>query len=94
MSAPFHSPYLESATGIILEGHKEIEAFTRQDLAIPVFHTSTGQDLRDGSGDESIIFELVNMTTQQPVHWEAATVFPGATHILDFGPGAFPGLLF
>ncbi|PUU81782.1 fatty acid synthase beta subunit dehydratase [Tuber borchii] len=92
ISAPFHSPYLESATGIILEDLKEIEAFTRQDLAIPVFHTSTGQDLRDGSGDESIISELVNMITQQPVHWEAATVFPGATHILDFGPGGISGL--
>jgi len=92
ISAPFHSPYLESATGIILEDLKEIGAFTRQDLAIPVFHTSTGKDLRDGSGDESIISELVNMITQQPVHWEAATVFPGATHILDFGPGGISGL--
>jgi len=92
ISAPFHSPYLESATGIILEDLKEIGAFTRRDLAIPVFHTSTGQDLRDGPGDESIISELVNMITQQPVHWETATVFPRATHILDFGPGGISGL--
>ena len=69
-----------------------MEAFTRQDPAIPVFHTSTGQDLRNGSGDESIISELVNMITQQPVHREAATVFPWATHILDFGSGGTSGL--
>ena len=32
------------------------------------------------------------MITQQPVHWEAATAFPGATHILDFGAGGISGL--
>jgi fatty acid synthase subunit beta len=32
------------------------------------------------------------MITQQAVHWEAATVFPKATHILDFGPGGISGL--
>ncbi|PWW78691.1 hypothetical protein C7212DRAFT_350108 [Tuber magnatum] len=52
---------------------------TSQNLTIPVFHTSTGQDLRDGSGNESIISALVNMITQ-------------ATHILDFSPGGIFGL--
>ncbi|RPB00289.1 hypothetical protein L873DRAFT_1827628 [Choiromyces venosus 120613-1] len=69
ISAPFHSLYLESVTGIILEDLKEIGAFTQQDLAIPVLHTSSGQGLRDAGS-----------------LGEAATVFRGAIHILDFGP--------
>ncbi|RPB05353.1 hypothetical protein L873DRAFT_1785580 [Choiromyces venosus 120613-1] len=94
ISAPFYSPYLESATGVILEDHKEIRAFAQQGLAIPVFHTSTCQTLHNRSGDKSIISELVNMITQQPVHWGTATVFLGTTHILYFGPGNISGLGF
>jgi len=92
ISVPFHSPYLESATGIIFEDLKEIEAITRQDLATPAFHTSTGQNPLNSSGDESIIVELVNMNTQQPVHCETATVFPRAIHALEFSPGGISGL--
>ena len=47
ISALFHSPYLQPATGIILDDLKEIEAFTRQDLVIPIFYTSTDPDLYD-----------------------------------------------
>ena len=93
ISALFHSPCLQPATGIILDDLKEIEAFTRQDLVIPIFYTSTDPDLYDVLGDESMISELVDMITQLPVHWEAARVFPRATHILEFGSGAFPGLV-
>lgn len=92
ISAPFHSPYLESATAIILHDLEGIRTFTRDALAIPVYHTSTGEDLRHGSGHPSVIAELVSMITEQAVHWEAATVFPKATHILDFGPGGVSGL--
>ena len=94
ISALFHSPYLQPATGIILDDLKEIEAFTRQDLVIPIFYTSTGPDLRDVLGDESMTSELVNMITQQPVNWEVVGVFLGVTHICDFGLGAFSGLVF
>ncbi|KAH8145050.1 uncharacterized protein LAJ45_10961 [Morchella importuna] len=92
ISAPFHSPYLEAATSIIEEDLKGITSFNRKDLAIPVYNTYNGEDLRTAKGDESIISELVNMITRLPVHWEAATVFPKATHILDFGPGGISGL--
>jgi fatty acid synthase subunit beta, fungi type len=92
ISAPFHSPYLKSATGIILEDLKDITSFTRKDLAIPVYSTSSGEDLQNSSDEASIIPELVTMITQLQVHWEAATVFPNATHILDFGPGDVSGL--
>ncbi|KAK5002990.1 beta subunit of fatty acid synthetase, partial [Cryomyces antarcticus] len=32
------------------------------------------------------------MITHDTVNWEQATVFPDATHILDFGPGGISGL--
>lgn len=84
-SATSHSPYLESATGIISDDLKEIGAFTQQDLAITVFNTPIGRDLDDSSGDESIIYKWINVITQQPVHGEAATFFLGTIQILDFG---------
>jgi len=66
---------------------KEIGAFTRQDLAIPVLNTSTGRDYREGPGDVSIISELVNPITKQAVSKATATAFPEAARILGFGPG-------
>ncbi len=35
---------------------------------------------------------LVRLITRDPVNWEKATVFPDATHVLDFGPGGISGL--
>ena len=67
ISAPLHSLWLESETGIILEDLKEIWTFTPRDLTIPVFHTSTGQNLRDSTGNGSVTSKFVNMVTQQPV---------------------------
>ncbi len=36
--------------------------------------------------------DLSRMITADSVEWEKATVFPNATHILDFGPGGISGL--
>ncbi|KAI5782751.1 acyl transferase domain-containing protein [Geopyxis carbonaria] len=92
ISAPFHSPYLKSAAPIILEDLKDIKHFEKKELGIPVFDTHTGEDLRTTSSSSSVVPELVQMITNLPVHWEKATVFPGATHVLDFGPGGISGL--
>lgn len=92
ISAPFHSPYLESAAPIIEEDLKDIKTFTKSGLGIPVFDTNTGEDLRESATNESIVSALVRMITNLPVQWEKATVFPGATHIIDFGPGGISGL--
>jgi fatty acid synthase subunit beta len=92
ISAPFHSPYLEAAAPIIEEDVKDITTFTKSGLAIPVYDTNTGEDLRKSAAGESIVSELVRMITNLPVQWEKATVFEGATHVLDFGPGGVSGL--
>jgi len=76
-----------------LEDVKEIGASTRQVLKIQ-FSTSLLVKTSDEPGNESMIPELVNMITQELAHWEAATVFPGAIHSLEFGPGAYSGLVF
>ncbi|KAJ4294899.1 beta subunit of fatty acid synthetase [Collariella sp. IMI 366227] len=90
ITAPFHSKYLAKATDLILEDLKDI-VIDAAHLAIPVYDTNTGKDLRsEVSGN--VVPALVRMITSEQVNWEKATVFPGATHILDFGPGGISGL--
>ncbi|KAK3390340.1 acyl transferase domain-containing protein [Podospora didyma] len=90
ISAPFHSKYLVKATALIDEDLKDI-CIDAGSLGIPVFDTNTGKDLRkEVSGN--VVPTLVRLITSDTVNWEKATVFPGATHILDFGPGGISGL--
>ncbi|KAF3910427.1 hypothetical protein ABW20_dc0105531 [Dactylellina cionopaga] len=91
ISAPFHSPYLEPAASIIEEDVKHI-VFSRNDFAIPVYETHEGQDLRTAEGVDNVVPELIRMITHYQVQWEKATQFPGATHILDLGPGGISGI--
>ncbi|KAI9783022.1 MAG: beta subunit of fatty acid synthetase [Peltula sp. TS41687] len=90
ITAPFHSPYLAEATKSIEQDLNGI-SIKGKELGIPVFDTCTGQDLRE-VGEEDVTPRLVRMITQDPVSWEKATVFPNATHIIDFGPGGISGL--
>lgn len=90
ITAPFHSQYLSSAYDRILEDLEDVE-IPAKSLVVPVFHTKTGEDLRQ-LGDKDVVPSLVRMITHDAVNWEQATVFPGATHILDFGPGGISGL--
>lgn len=92
ISAPFHSPYLSAAGNIIDADLKNISTFSRKALEIPLYETFCGKDLRGESGPDNILPELVRMITNLPVHWEKATIFPDATHVLDFGPGGISGL--
>ncbi|KAK9470420.1 acyl transferase domain-containing protein [Dipodascopsis tothii] len=92
ITAPFHSPYLEDAYSLILEDVKDI-VIKPSDLAIPVYDTFDGHDIRDTSAveDSEVVPRLVKLVTSLPVNWEIATSFT-ATHILDFGPGGVSGL--
>ncbi|KAG9234080.1 putative fatty acid synthase subunit beta [Amylocarpus encephaloides] len=89
ITSPFHSKYLTNATEHLAEDLKHVK-IDGKSLAIPVYDTNTGKDLREIKGD--IVPTLVRLITHDPVNWEQATVFPGATHILDFGPGGISGL--
>lgn len=90
ITAPFHSQYLTSAYDRILEDLEDLE-IPAKSLLIPVFNTKTGEDLRE-LGDKNAVPALIRMITHDAVNWEQATVFPGATHIVDFGPGGISGL--
>ena len=90
ITSPFHSIYLRDAYKHIVEDLKEVKISVK-DLGIPVFDTATGSDVRQ-EGVDNIVPALVRMITQDPVNWEKATVFPTATHIIDFGPGGISGL--
>ncbi|KAI9782572.1 MAG: beta subunit of fatty acid synthetase, partial [Geoglossum umbratile] len=90
ITCPFHSPYLTGAYENIEEDLADVEILGK-DLAIPVYCTDDGRDLRE-EGNNNVVPALVRMITRDPVHWERATFFPKATHILDFGPGGISGL--
>ncbi|OBT80913.1 hypothetical protein VF21_00149 [Pseudogymnoascus sp. 05NY08] len=90
ITAPFHSKYLSSATSNIDEDLKDV-VISSKDLGIPVFDTNTGKDLRE-QVEGNIVPTLVRLITQETVNWEKATVFPQASHVLDFGPGGISGL--
>lgn len=89
ITAPFHSVYLTEAYKILLDDLKNL-SISSKTLQIPVFNTATGADIRQDA--DNIVPSLVRMITQDPVRWEKATVFPNATHIVDFGPGGISGL--
>ena len=91
ITAPFHSQYLSSAYDRILEDLTDVR-IPAKSLAISVFGTKTGEDLRKLGGDQDVVPALVSMITHDTVNWEQATVFPEATHIVDFGPGGISGL--
>ena len=90
ITTPFHSRYLTEAYKHILEDLKDVKITTNQ-LGIPVFNTCSGLDIREES-QENVVPALVHMITQDAVNWEKATVFPKATHLVDFGPGGVSGL--
>jgi fatty acid synthase subunit beta len=90
ITAPFHSPYLVEAAKQLEDDLKDIKISVRE-LGIPMFDTNTGVDIRE-QDEDNIVPSLVRMITKDPVNWESATVFPNATHILDFGPGGISGL--
>lgn len=90
ITAPFHSPYLAEATRLLEDDLKDIK-IPASSLGIPMYDTNSGEDIRENSSD-NIVPDLVRMITNDPVNWEKATVFPKATHILDFGPGGISGL--
>ena len=90
ITVPFHSSYLSEARSHLAEDLKSIEILATS-LTIPVYDTDSGEDLRS-HGRTNLIPLLVKLITLDPVHWENATSFPNATHILDFGPGGISGL--
>ena len=92
ISAPFHSRYLLGAVQQIIRDLQEIRISTK-DVGIPVYDTSTGEDIRISSEHhDGVVPSLVEMICLRQVHWERAIAMPGATHVLDFGTGTASGI--
>ncbi|KAF2457725.1 acyl transferase domain-containing protein [Lineolata rhizophorae] len=91
ITAPFHSPYLQEASKLLEEDLQDVVLRSDQ-LGIPMFNTHTGENLQLQPASKNLVPQLVRMITLETVNWEKATVFPKATHILDFGPGGISGL--
>jgi fatty acid synthase subunit beta, fungi type len=91
ISCPFHSKYLQPISSTILSDLESLK-INAEELTFPVFATDTGKNLQDLPAGTNLVPLLVEMITHLPVHWEQATTFSGATHIIDFGPGGISGL--
>ncbi|KAL8690260.1 MAG: hypothetical protein Q9218_004257, partial [Villophora microphyllina] len=85
ISGAFHSPMLRDVAARVLIRFPSVSLLA-SDLSIPLYHTGTGEDLRE-RGSENLLPLLVRMVTTEPVDWPRAFSFPKVSHILDFGPG-------
>ncbi|QQK39827.1 Fatty acid synthase subunit beta, putative [Penicillium digitatum] len=90
ITAPFHSPYLQDAESQLLRDLADVSLSGSQ-LAFPVFHTETAQNLQK-TGD--IVPHLIEMICTRRVQFEkvVGTTLAGVTHVLDFGPGGEVGI--
>ena len=91
VNAPFHTPYLYKAAEKVrtrLSG----KTFQSSDMAIPVYHTKTGSDIRQNE-DDDMIKVLINAITVDFVDWPAAVTFPNASHIIAFDGGHIGNLV-
>ena len=93
VTAPFHHRSLKDAASAIEEELETLGVTLKpEDLRTAVFDTITGRDLRCCAAGSNLIPYLVRMVTIEKVNWDLATVFPEATHIVDFGPGGTAGI--
>ncbi|EJD06870.1 fatty acid synthase [Fomitiporia mediterranea MF3/22] len=91
VGVPYHSDYLKGTTDKVVEDLNGEELWTSTEIAIPVYHTESGSDLR--SLTTSVVRSLCDQIFTQPIHWTLATNFPeSATHAIDFGPGGLSGI--
>ncbi|MCJ1282192.1 beta subunit of fatty acid synthetase [Xylographa opegraphella] len=90
ITAPFHSSHLSEAVDLVNNDLQHLSIFGSS-LSIPVHATHDGADLRL-RGQENILPDIVRMILEQPLYWERASEFHGATTIIDFGPGGADGV--
>ncbi|THG97809.1 hypothetical protein EW026_g4265 [Hermanssonia centrifuga] len=92
VNVPHHSHYLQGATERLFQEHLGgEESWTVKDLAIPVYHTEAGADLRELT--TSLTKALCDQIFTMHIHWAKATEFPDAApHAVDFGPGGLSGI--
>ena len=91
VNAPFHTPFLYKAADKV-RARLSGKTFQSSDMAVPVYHTRTGSDIRQNE-DDDMIKVLVNAITVDFVDWLAAVTFPNASHIIAFDGGQIGNLV-
>ncbi|KAJ3387995.1 3-oxoacyl-[acyl-carrier-protein] synthase [Lobulomyces angularis] len=89
VSVPFHGFYLEKVPSQMEKDVIESECSLNDfELAIPVYNTNTGEDLRSC---KNLTASLIEQIAVLPVNWELATAHK-TTHVFDYGPGGASGV--
>ncbi|ORX65028.1 hypothetical protein BCR32DRAFT_212224 [Anaeromyces robustus] len=93
VSIPAHNEILKEAADLIIEDAAKLNiTFPTQDLAIPVYRTDNGVDMKEEVDVPDVVESVVKQICILPVDWVKATNVPGLTHVLDFGPGGASGI--
>lgn len=90
VSTPFHTPYLTRAAARVKNQFAARPIRTRR-LAIPVYHTHTGLDLRKQRGCALSI--AIDAIASEPCNWPCAVASYQASHILTFDRGGLAPLI-
>ena len=91
INTPFHTPHLTEAATIIKQ-HLSTRSLTVNDLAIPLYHSKTGLDLRKGN-NVNVIDVLIDAITVDFLDWPATLSATDATHVIAFGGGKLGDLV-
>ncbi|KAL6884407.1 fatty acid synthase subunit beta dehydratase [Trichoderma evansii] len=89
-SVPLHSIHLARAAALATTRLAHIHMAPSK-LRLPIYHSNTGADLRSSEASD-LIPKMIQMVLSEPCDWPKATLFQGATHIIDFGPGGTSGV--
>lgn len=90
VSTPFHTPYLTRAATRVKQYFSDRPIYSHQ-LAIPVYHTQTGLDLRQREGD--ILSIAIDAIASEECNWPSALAGCFASHILAFDRGGLAPLV-
>ncbi|KAL4917419.1 acyl transferase domain-containing protein [Aspergillus aurantiobrunneus] len=93
VSAPYHSPLLESVEPQVMSVVKDL-CLVGSDLAIPLYCHMDGKTVNLQDNATEVLSALVRSVTVERVDWpEMCHKMDGATHVLSFGPGTVGNLV-
>ncbi|GLB23278.1 putative PKS/NRPS-like protein biosynthetic cluster [Aspergillus tubingensis] len=94
ISAPFHTEYLAKAV-TALKSRFPGQYIAKEQLKIPVYHTSTGEDLRKRCGN--ILHEIFNAIARENCDWPTALsgeeLVMSPSHIIVFDRGGLGSMV-
>jgi len=93
VTIPAHNEILKDAAELVVDDAAKLNiTFPTKNLAIPVYRTDNGVDMKEEAEVTDVVESVVNQICILPVDWVKATNVPGLTHVLDFGPGGASGI--